>query len=173
MSKALDEAGVVLLSADIKTLSDATYPANAAVASVYNSSSAYNEEDYCLHSGLVYKCNTAIASGGETWTAAHWTQVNITDELQTKASKLVFINTTALPSEFIADVTYTDFPYRAAVSLSGVTDTMIPEVIFSLTDSVEGIFAPICESYNGGIYVYSDSVPENTVTIPTIICWIV
>ena len=73
MSKVLDEDGVILLSADIKTLSDATYPANAAMASAYSSSSAYSIGDYCLYGGLLYKCNTTIASGGETWTTAHWT----------------------------------------------------------------------------------------------------
>ena len=83
MSKALDEAGVVLLSADIKTLSDATYPANAAMASAYSSSSAYSIGDYCLRNGLLYKCNTSIGSGGEAWNSSHWDQTSAANEFGT------------------------------------------------------------------------------------------
>lgn len=80
-TKALDEDGVVLLASDIKTLSDATYPSNAAIASAYDATAAYSVGDYCLRNGLLYKCNTAISSGGEVWTAAHWTQVSVVDEM--------------------------------------------------------------------------------------------
>lgn len=173
MSKVLDEDGVILLSADIKTLSDATYPANAAMASAYSSSSAYSIGDYCLYGGLLYKCNTTIASGGETWTTAHWIQVNVANELQSKASKLVFLNTTILPAAFENDETYEDYPYKASLVLSGVTSTMIPEVVFGLTEILEGIFAPISETFNGGIYLYSNDIPDATIIIPTIICWII
>lgn len=173
MSKVLDEDGVILLSADIKTLSDATYPANAAVALEYDSTHAYNIGDYCLYQGLVYKCIVTIPVGGETWTTAHWIQVTIADELQSKISKLVFLNTAILPAAFENDETYVDYPYKASLVLSGVTSTMIPEVIFGLTEILEGIFAPISETFNGGIYLYSNTIPIETIIIPTIICWII
>lgn len=85
--------------------------------------------------------------------------------------KLLFSNTTVVASAFVADTTYEDYPYRASVALTGVLATMIPEVIFSLTDATSGDFAPVVECYTGGIYVYAASVPEETVTIPTIILW--
>ena len=80
-TKVLDEDGAILLTSNIKTLADATYPANSAVATGYNSSISYTTDDYCLNNGLLYKCNTAIPTGGESWTPAHWDQVNIGTEL--------------------------------------------------------------------------------------------
>ena len=88
-------------------------------------------------------------------------------------SKLVFLNTTILPAAFEDDETYEDYPYKASLVLSGVTSTMIPEVVFGLTEILEGIFAPISETFNGGIYLYSNDIPDATIIIPTIICWII
>lgn len=175
MSKVLDEEGVIVLSSNIKTLSDSTYPANAVIASGYNSSISYAVGDYCLVNGLLFKCNTAIGVGGETWTSAHWTQVSVTNEITSITSrleqKLLYVNT-AVPSVlFASDSTYEDFPYRVAIALSSVNSSMVPELTFSLEDAVGGIFAPVAETYNGGIYAYANEIPENTTIIPTIICW--
>lgn len=83
--------------------------------------------------------------------------------------KLSFENTTVSSSDFSADVTYANFPYRAAVALTGVTDSMIPEVIFDAEDAVSGVFAPVATAYSGGVYIYS--VAPDSITIPTIIVW--
>lgn len=85
--------------------------------------------------------------------------------------KLQFNNTSVAKTAFVSDTTYAVFPYRASVALSGVISTMIPEVIFGMTDAISGIFAPVAESYNGGIYLYASTVPESAITIPTILCW--
>ena len=85
--------------------------------------------------------------------------------------KLMFTNTSVAANAFVADATYTDYPYRAAVTLTGVISGMVPEVIFGLDDAVSGVFAPVAESYNGGIYLYANGVPTGATVIPTIICW--
>lgn len=85
--------------------------------------------------------------------------------------KLQFNDVSVFPSEFTTDATYEDYPYRASVSLSGVISTMIPEVIFNLFDVISGNFAPISESYNGGVYLYATDRPEENTVIPTIILW--
>ena len=85
--------------------------------------------------------------------------------------KLLFTGVSVPSSAFVSDSTYEDYGYRAAVSLSGVTSSMIPEVVFSLADTSGGNFAPVAETYNGGIYLYAADVPESQITIPTIICW--
>ena len=172
MSAYVDATGVTNLTADIKALADATYPANEAVAPEYDATSAYEIGDYCIYSGMLYKCNTAIAIGGEAWNAAHWTQVSVVDELGSGGSSgLKFFNTSVATSAFVADQTYADYGYRAAVALTGVTSSTIPEVVFALLDATSGIFAPIAESYNGGVYIYASEVPSNSILIPTIICW--
>ena len=81
MPSYVDATGVTQLTADIKALADATYPSNEAIAQEYDATSAYAVGDYCINGGLLYKCNTAIATGGETWTAAHWTKVSVVDEM--------------------------------------------------------------------------------------------
>ena len=85
--------------------------------------------------------------------------------------KLAFANTAVAVASFVADSTYEDFPYRAAVTLTGVTSSMIPEVVFGVVDAMSGIFAPCAETYNGGIYIYAAEPPEAAITIPTILCW--
>lgn len=87
--------------------------------------------------------------------------------------KLLFTNKTVATSEFIlqSPADHADYPYRAAVALTGVDSGMIPEVIFSVEDAAGGGFAPCAESYFGGIYIYAMSAPEAAVTIPTIILW--
>lgn len=102
----------------------------------------------------------------------------IQDELQdleagtgVELKKRQFNNVSVNVADFVADATYEDFPFRAAVSLEGVLDSMIPEIIFSLLDATSGLFAPIAETYNGGVYLYATDAPEATVTIPVIICW--
>lgn len=85
--------------------------------------------------------------------------------------KLQFNNTSVEVADFVADATYEDFPFRASVALEGVLEPMIPEVVFSLLDATSGLFAPVAETYNGGVYLYASDLPEGTVTIPVIICW--
>ena len=85
--------------------------------------------------------------------------------------KLQFNNTEVSESAFVADATCDAYPFRAAVPLSGVIDSMIPEVFLSLADAASGVFAPVAESYNGGVYIYASKKPDATVTIPAIICW--
>lgn len=85
--------------------------------------------------------------------------------------KKQFYNTAVAVSAFVADTTYEDYPYRAAVALTGVIATDIPEVMFGMAEAISGIFAPVVESYDGGVYIYANDVPEAAITIPTIILW--
>lgn len=85
--------------------------------------------------------------------------------------KLAFASTAVPVSAWAENSTYEDYPYRAAVALSGVTAAMIPEVVFGLDAMSDNSFAPVAECYNGGVYIYAADVPESAITIPTIICW--
>lgn len=85
--------------------------------------------------------------------------------------KLQFNDVSVPMSNFVADTTYEDYPFRATVPLVGVLESMIPEVIFGLSDAISGLFAPIAETYNGYVYLYATDAPEADVTVPVIICW--
>ena len=45
-----------------------------------------------------------------------------------------------------------------------------PDVAFSCADAVSGNFAPVADSYVGGVYIYCKTKPTATVTIPSIVC---
>lgn len=46
----------------------------------YDSTQTYALGKYCIHDGKLYRCTTAILSA-EAWTAAHWTQVRMAEEI--------------------------------------------------------------------------------------------
>ena len=48
-----------------------------------------------------------------------------------------------------------DFIYRASITLSGCTASMIPAVVFSTTDAISGDYSPVCESGADVIYIWS------------------
>ena len=72
---------IAIISSNLRTVSDETYPSKTAIAADYNSTTTYNIGDYCLRNSLFYKCNTAIPSGGEVWNSSHWDQVDVGSEL--------------------------------------------------------------------------------------------
>lgn len=92
-------------------------------------------------------------------------------DVAVELKKLMFENTVVPTSAFAVDATYDDYGYKATVPLTGVIDSMIPEVILGVVDASSGIFAPACEAYNGGVYLYASEVPDSAITIPTIIVW--
>lgn len=55
------------------------------IAAYYDEEADYAIGDYVIHEdantnvGKLYKCKTAI-SGGETWTAAHWNEISVTED---------------------------------------------------------------------------------------------
>ena len=88
----------------------------------------------------------------------------------TAARKLVFTDVPVTVDKFAADTTYEDYPYRAAVALSGVTAAYTPYVIFSEADAETGTFSRIASSYAGGVYIYASEAPTEAITIDDIIC---
>ena len=104
--------------------------------------------------------------------AAHIAKDAVTaQKLAADAVKLTFTNTTVEAASFAADETYGDFPYRAAVPLTGAAEAMTPEVVFGAAEAMSGTFAPVAESYAGGVYIYAAELPSAAVTIPTILLW--
>lgn len=95
---------------------------------------------------------------------------NTNTELNKKgnADLITATNTSVPASAWASDTTYTDFPFRAGITITGCTANHKPDVTFSLTDAVSGNYAPIAESYAGGIYIYAAEKPTVALTIPTI-----
>ena len=81
---------------------------------------------------------------------------------------LIFNNVAVAVADFVTDTTYADYPYRAAIALTGVALTMIANVVFDVADATSGNYAPISDTYAGGTYIYAKEVPAAAITIPTI-----
>ena len=91
-------------------------------------------------------------------------------KLAADVTTLAFLELTVEPENWQEDETYGDYPFRAAVTLEGVTEDFAPSVSFAPEDALENIFAPVAETYDGGIYIYACESPAETVTIPAIVC---
>ena len=50
------------------------------LAADYSSSKTYSVGEYCIYSGSLYRCTTAITTA-EAWTAAHWTAAVLGDDV--------------------------------------------------------------------------------------------
>lgn len=85
--------------------------------------------------------------------------------------KRLFTDTVVPASAFSETGEYDAYPYRASVALNGVLASMIPEVIYGMEDATSGNFAPVAETYNGGVYLFATDIPKGDTEIPTIICW--
>lgn len=92
------------------------------------------------------------------------------EKLAADAVRVRATNQQVAVSAWASDSTSADYPWRASVDITGVTEDMRPEVRFSIADVESGIFASFAQSYGGGVYIYAAEKPGATVTIPVIDC---
>lgn len=72
---------------------------------------------------------------------------------------------------FTTSEVYSDYGYVRNISISGVTQDMIPQVVLDVPEATSGNFAPVAITYNGGVSIFVKEIPSESFTIPTIICW--
>lgn len=95
-----------------KNLNSITFPGLpdkykvAQVASEYSASSTYAEGDIVNYLGVTYRCTTAITTA-EAWTAGHWTEVKVADEVTDLKSAL-------------NELPYIDRPWNLATGATGI-----------------------------------------------------
>lgn len=90
-----------------------------------------------------------------------------------KESVAVLKNYTVQADAWAEDATksYDAYPYRAAISMSGVRTDGYPEVVFDVDDMEDFDFAPVAVPGNGYIYIYCASIPDRAITIPSVVHW--
>ena len=81
---------------------------------------------------------------------------------------LSFSNVSVAVSAWASNTTYSEFPYRAAITCSGVTANHIADVNFAVNEAISGNFAPVCETAANVVYIYAKTKPTAAITIPTI-----
>lgn len=60
------------------------------------------------------------------------------------------------------------YGYEASFSIEGITAASICSIIFDLEEVLTNNFAPVCESYYGGITIYAKRLPTKVVKISSI-----
>ena len=66
-----------------------------------------------------------------------------------------------------SDTTYADYPYKATIDWTAVDSSMVAEVVYDVAEATSGNYAPVCNTFDGGIYIYSKV--NTAITIPTIL----
>ncbi len=69
-------------------------------------------------------------------------------------------------SNWVADNTYADYGYRAEIANTKITSNSVVSVIYNVTEALSGNYAPVCQTIDGAIYIYSKV--NTAITIPTI-----
>lgn len=92
------------------------YTMTPEMASEYSSSATYAVGDYAVHSGKLYQCTTAISTA-EAWTAAHWTEAKLADDVSQLKEDLTAIAIRQTVSGSIASFTdgAEDVPMKSLV----------------------------------------------------------
>lgn len=89
------------------------------------------------------------------------------DALSARQMKTLYFSDITV-SDWDADETYADYSYRASVALTDVEATMLPDIVYDVTEATSGNYAPVCAAYSGGVYIYSKV--DDEITIPSIKC---
>lgn len=92
--------------------------------------------------------------------------VHPSDTSRQKAN-LYFTNVEVASNRFASDSTYPGYSYKGSVALTNVIASFYADVVFAPSEALSGNYAPICEAYNGGVYIWSKV--DTAITIPTIV----
>ena len=87
-------------------------------------------------------------------------------EVATKQDKNTYY-TNIEAATWVEDSTYTDFAYRCDLACEGVTPNDYAEVVFEVAQSTSGEYAPVCETLDNAVRIWSAS--DRIIIVPTII----
>ena len=90
------------------------------------------------------------------------------------SSMLVFKDMVVSKSSWKSDSTYATegFGYSADIVCPNVTEEYMPEVTFNVTDAACGNFSSNAATFEGIVRIYAREIPNENITVPTIICTI-
>lgn len=84
------------------------------------------------------------------------------EDLNNKQDKnLYFYNVKA--ENWVADTTYQGFAYRCDLPCAGVTANHHAEVLFAYSEASSGNYAPVCETKDGAVSIWSNKTEAITV----------
>lgn len=89
----------------------------------------------------------------------------VQDILDNSQTGKYFYNQTV--ATWSSDATYSDYPYKGVITLTGVKGTDGVEVTFSNADATSGNYSPICNTVANGVEIWAKA-QDNALVIPTI-----
>lgn len=136
-------------------------------AAEYSKTQTYALGDYCTRGGKLYKCTTAITEA-EAWTAAHWTETSVANEL-----KAIYM-TLAKKAEKSVDFTVTLTAAGWSDNMQTISNERFVSTGYAYTVApASGSFANYAEAMiyaddvttNGKMVFHCDSVPTADLTV--------
>ena len=99
------------------------------------------------------------------------TSDNVQDAIEELDGKVITKGATTVQiSAWSSDATYDGYNFRASIAMSNVTSQYVPSVTFGITEAESGNFAPVANSYSGGVYIYAKEQPTEAVNVLSISC---
>lgn len=83
---------------------------------------------------------------------------------------IFFTDKVLTAADFTPDSTYDGYPYKAEITVDGITADFVSDVNFAPKEAEAGIFATLTKTEAGKITLYASEIPETAITIPTIEC---
>ena len=130
------------------------------------SNERFHVSRFCTRDGVVTPPDGVSELSRDLW-EVFWNGVN-GDMIRLFAGSVVYYDVTVPSSLFVEDLTYVEYPFRAFVEIYSVTADMLASVVFNPSDAVSGNYSPVCESSNGGLYIYSKWIPSSNLILPSI-----
>jgi hypothetical protein len=151
------------------------FGANAGIQHAFSDSTYQSLDFYCgtMYIAMDNSSNTVDFGGAKIDNIAIPTGTyNATTKGYVDSKTLLFTAKGVATTDWTSDSTYSaqGYNFRAAVTCAGVTANHRPDIAFGAADAVGGNFAPVVDSYAGGVYIYAKTKPTATVTIPSIVC---
>lgn len=155
-----------------------SYREKIALLSEYVPYREYKKGRRVIHNTKVYRALVDIEQGHD-WNPDEW-KLTKYDDYTGKATSdfLQFENVKVVPSAWyewhpkgIDQERFSKaYPFRAFLKCEGVTEEMIPYVVFNSSEALSGKFSNIAETAKKGVYIYSKVKPTEKIIVPMVKC---
>ena len=125
-----------------------------------------------LSNNTVYAEKVSIKASDITFSPTDTlTSDNVQDAIEEVDGKVITQGaTTVQTSAWSSDATYDGYNYHASIAMSNVTSDYVPSVTFGVAEAESGNFAPVADTYSGGVYIYAKEQPTEAVKVLSISC---
>ena len=105
-------------------------------------------------------------AAGNVITSTYATKTELNTKVSECQKKCLIVSNASFT--WAADASNTAYGYKGTYSNSSVSSSDIATVSFSQDDAVSGRYSPVCETFDGGVYIWAKSQPSS-LTVPSIL----